>query len=736
MTVQFPIINTKAGFQTDNPILYQGQFGVEWDTAEMKIGDGSSRYAVLPYISGGEGIESGTTTQRMAIIIPSGVVYLDTTQNTLWAGDGSTPGGIQISGQSGLIINGQVATYANLPTGLGPSDAGTNRVVQADGLLYTWSGTAWPANGAGVKIQGPTGTTGSTGQSGQNFIYGGTVATYTSLPSGLGPQNANTGYVCSDDGLMYVWNGTTFPSLGSGAPFQGPQGQQGSPGPVGAGVTGPVGPAGSSNIPIVVHPESSYTLLGSDAGSELDMSSSSNNTINVPDNVLNGGDMLIVRNIGTAKTTVQGSGAMQLLSASGSTAVLSQYQSCGIIVASGTTAYLDTGAGASVQFALVGTLPPGNVGIAYSATLQLSGTYTLPVAITIPSGSLPGWMSQSLSGTTVTFSGTPTAVATTAFTVRATDSSATPLVANSAQSVAIAAAATFTMTGTLPNGQVGVPYSATLTLGGSYNTPVAIDASSGVIPAWMTATAASGVVTFAGTPTTAETEAFTARATDASTTARIATSPQSIVIAAAAPKASIVQSAKSTTTNATTTRSATLAAAPTPGNFIVALLGYNQSITLTSQPSGFTPWPAGRAGAPNGRIGAFIHQVQVGDPLTYTFGWSAAQYQSVLLYEISSSTGSITAYNVNTTANSAFPITIAAPAEAGNGLALAWVVIQSGTTTPTANAGWTTGVSTNTVGYSTFSWSQNTVSSSGSSCVISDPAESLPAAAGIIVIGA
>lgn len=99
---------------------------------------------------------------------------------------------------------------------------------------------------------------------------------------------------------------------------------------------------------------------------------------------------------------------------------------------------------ASAAFSLSGTLPAtATVGTAYSGTLTLGGTFTAPVTIGAASGTIPAWMAVSVSGSTVTFSGTPASgdVATDSFTPKATDSSATPQVATgSAQSVVVSAA--------------------------------------------------------------------------------------------------------------------------------------------------------------------------------------------------------------------------------------------------------------------------------------------------------
>lgn len=64
---------------------------------------------------------------------------------------------------AGIEIAGSVATYANLPTTLGPADAGDGYLVEADGLLYIWDGTAFPANGSGIEFRGPEGPQGIQG---------------------------------------------------------------------------------------------------------------------------------------------------------------------------------------------------------------------------------------------------------------------------------------------------------------------------------------------------------------------------------------------------------------------------------------------------------------------------------------------------------------------------------------------------------------------------------------------
>ena len=86
---------------------------------------------------------------------------------------------------------------------------------------------AWTVSGNLKGPKGDTGTTGTkgdTGTAGAGVSIAGTVATYATLPSGLGPSDNGKGYLVSADGKLYVWDGSAFPADGAGANFQGPAG--------------------------------------------------------------------------------------------------------------------------------------------------------------------------------------------------------------------------------------------------------------------------------------------------------------------------------------------------------------------------------------------------------------------------------------------------------------------------------------------------------------------------------
>ena len=139
---------------------------------------------------------------------------------------------------AGLSISGSVNTYSELPSNLTESDAGTAYFVQADGKLYVWSGSSWPADGDGAQFQGPAGPQGPKGDQGEPGEQG---------PKGdTGPQG-----IQGPQGLQGLQGekgdkgdkGDTGPQG-----LQGPQGEPGKDGATGPkgdkGDTGPQGPAG------------------------------------------------------------------------------------------------------------------------------------------------------------------------------------------------------------------------------------------------------------------------------------------------------------------------------------------------------------------------------------------------------------------------------------------------------------------------------------------------------------
>jgi len=143
------------------------------------------------------------------------------------------------------------------------------------------------------------------------------------------------------------------------------------------------------------------------------------------------------------------------------------------------------------------SLPSGHQGTAYSATLTASGG-TAPYTWSITSGALPSGLT--LNTATGAITGTPTVTVTNSpITFKVQDSSSPVLTQTANLTLTIAApGALLISTTSLPNGQVGVAYSATLAATGGM-TPYTWSTTSGTLPTGLTLNTATGAIT--GTPT-------------------------------------------------------------------------------------------------------------------------------------------------------------------------------------------------------------------------------------------
>ncbi|MFN7976198.1 MAG: putative Ig domain-containing protein [Acidobacteriota bacterium] len=154
------------------------------------------------------------------------------------------------------------------------------------------------------------------------------------------------------------------------------------------------------------------------------------------------------------------------------------------------------------------SLPNGTVGTPYSQTMTANGG-TAPYTFTISSGALPTGLS--LNAGTGVISGTPTTAGTYNFTVRATDAAA--CIGQRAYVVVISGnCPTITLSpAALPSGNVGTPYSQTVTASGG-TAPYTYSVSAGTLPTGLALNAGSGVIS--GTPSATGTFNFTITATD------------------------------------------------------------------------------------------------------------------------------------------------------------------------------------------------------------------------------
>jgi hypothetical protein len=188
------------------------------------------------------------------------------------------------------------------------------------------------------------------------------------------------------------------------------------------------------------------------------------------------------------------------------------------------------------------SLPAGTVGAAYSQTLAATGG-TLPRTWTVSAGSLPAGLSLSTGGL---ISGTPTAAATSNFTVQVSGGG----IATKALAITVNPAALSVTTASLPAGTVGAAYSQTLTASGG-TTPFTWSVSSGSLPVGLSLSTAGAIT---GTPTGAATSNFTVQVSGGGTATKalsIVVNPAALTITTASLSAGTVGLAYSQTLTAT-----------------------------------------------------------------------------------------------------------------------------------------------------------------------------------------
>ena len=196
--------------------------------------------------------------------------------------------------------------------------------------------------------------------------------------------------------------------------------------------------------------------------------------------------------------------------------------------ATATKALTLTVAAAPVPLAVTtASVAGGTVGTSYSATLQASGG-TTPYTWSVSSGTLPAGLTLNASSGAI--SGTPTAAGTSNFTAQVRDSAATPATATKALTLTVAAAPVppAISTSSLPDGTVGVSYSATMAATGGTGT------YSWSLTGQLPGVTLSGSA-LTGTPTTAGTYNLTVTVSDSATPPATASKAFTVTIAPAAP---------------------------------------------------------------------------------------------------------------------------------------------------------------------------------------------------------
>jgi hypothetical protein len=227
-----------ANWAVANPMLLAGEFAVETDTAQVKIGNGAARWNTLPYFLGGPLGPTGFTgaTGPTGAMGPAG----DTTNtgSTGPTGDTGATGSIGPQGLQGSQGSQGVQGTAG-PTG--PQGSQGERGPQGVQGIQGIQG-----------VQGTAGSTGPQGNQGERGLQGIQGVQGTAGPTGgIGPQGIR--------GLQGVEGpeGTAGPT----GP-QGPQGLQGVEGTAGAtGNTGPTGTVVAQEVLVpVAGPSATQTI--------------------------------------------------------------------------------------------------------------------------------------------------------------------------------------------------------------------------------------------------------------------------------------------------------------------------------------------------------------------------------------------------------------------------------------------------------------------------------------------
>jgi len=207
--------DTLAGWQSTNPTLKSGEFGLETDTGQLKIGNGTAAWATLPYLSSGGG-GGGGGGPVSASIIP-------TLNNTFDLGaSGSAFRHLYVSGSS--IFLGSTRLSSDASGNLAVTNAAGKSTILSGNSFATSSLTVSTING--LPYNGGGGPTVSSFNTlGASTL---TVSTINGLPytGGSGPAissfntlGASTLTVSTINGLPYTGSGgptvSTFSTLGA-----------------------------------------------------------------------------------------------------------------------------------------------------------------------------------------------------------------------------------------------------------------------------------------------------------------------------------------------------------------------------------------------------------------------------------------------------------------------------------------------------------------------------------------
>ena len=148
----------------------------------------------------------------------------------------------------------------------------------------------------------------------------------------------------------------------------------------------------------------------------------------------------------------------------------------------------------------------GQTGLAYTGVSLAASGGEAPYTFSVTSGSLPSGILLSAAGA---FSGTPTIVGTSSFTVQVKDSETPAVTASQTFSITVQSPLTITTT-SLPAANVGISYSQQMTATGGVS-PYTWSVATGSLPAGLTLSS-GGLIS--GTPTASGSFTFTIQVVD------------------------------------------------------------------------------------------------------------------------------------------------------------------------------------------------------------------------------
>ncbi|ALR01251.1 hypothetical protein [Xylella fastidiosa] len=140
-----------ATWRLRNERLLGGEFGLETDTGQLKIGDGLTAWNDLPYMKAGTPLGTANAGRGVTIDVSNPDVPLLSVLVYEGGAGIDITNGVITNTRAGIVLAGVVADYARLPH---PLTAGAAYLVSEDGLIYVYDGSAWPAEGDGIALRG------------------------------------------------------------------------------------------------------------------------------------------------------------------------------------------------------------------------------------------------------------------------------------------------------------------------------------------------------------------------------------------------------------------------------------------------------------------------------------------------------------------------------------------------------------------------------------------------------